>query len=222
MSLRTLWRRVRYGRAIAVVSGLPRSGTSMAMKMLEAGGMEIVTDGRRGADEDNPRGYYEDERVKNLANAPDKSWIRASRGRAVKVISFLLKDLPPNLNYRVILMRRDLTEVLASQRKMLDRRSETDDTPDERMMELWQDQLWRVNYLLRKAPQFEWIELDYRQTLRDPAAAAKRIAGLIEGLDEQAMAGVVDPALYRNRAADALSTPRPSSPTPAGRTDGRR
>ncbi len=172
----------------------------MAMKMLEAGGMEIVTDGEREADEDNPRGYYEDERVKDLANAPDKSWLRTSRGRAVKVISFLLKDLPANLNYQVILMRRDLTEVLASQRKMLDRRGETDETPDERMMELWQDQLWRVNYLLKKAPQFEWVELEYGEALRDPAAAATRIAGLVEGLDEKAMAEVVDPALYRNRA----------------------
>lgn len=200
MKGRSFWRRLRYGRPIVVVSGLPRSGTSMAMKMLEAGGMEIVTDGEREADEDNPRGYYEDERVKDLANAPDKSWLRASRGRAVKVISFLLKDLPPNLNYQVILMRRDLTEVLASQRKMLDRRGETDETPDERMMELWQDQLWRVNYLLKKAPQFEWVEIGYGEALRNPAAAATRIAGLVDGLDEKAMASVVDPALYRNRA----------------------
>ncbi len=198
---KTLWRRLRFGRPIIVVSGLPRSGTSMAMKMLEAGGVEIVTDGEREADEDNPRGYYEDERVKDLATATDKSWLRASRGRAVKVISFLLKDLPPDLNYRVILMRRDLEEVLASQRKMLDRRGETDDTPDERMMELWQDQLWRVNYLLRTAPQFEWIEVEYGEALRDPAGAATRIASLVDGLDERAMAEVVDPSLYRNRAA---------------------
>lgn len=194
-----VWRRLRYGRPIVVVSGLPRSGTSMAMKMLEAGGLEITTDGEREADADNPRGYYEDERVKDLSKATDKAWLRASRGRAVKVISFLLKDLPPNLNYKVILMRRDLSEVLASQRKMLNRRGETDDTPDKRMMELWQDQLWRVSYLLRHAPQFEWVELNYREALRDPGAAAARIAELVDGLDEQAMAGVVDPALYRNR-----------------------
>ena len=197
-----VWRRLRYGRPIVVVSGLPRSGTSMAMKMLEAGGMQIVTDGEREADADNPRGYYEDERVKDLSKATDKSWLRASRGRAVKVISFLLKDLPPNLNYKVILMRRDLSEVLASQRKMLDRRGETDDTPDERMIELWQDQLWRANYLLRHGPQFEWVEIGYRDALQDPAAAAARISALVDGLDERAMAEVVDPALYRNRATE--------------------
>lgn len=195
-----LWRRLRYGRPIVVVSGLPRSGTSMAMKMLEAGGMQITTDGEREADVDNPRGYYEDERVKDLARSDDKAWLRASRGRAVKVISFLLKDLPPDLNYTVILMRRDLNEVLASQRKMLDRRGETDDTPDERMLELWRDQMWRVNYLLRHAPQFDWVEIDYREALRDPKEAATRIAGLVDGLDQQAMAGVVDPTLYRNRS----------------------
>ncbi len=197
-----LWRRLRYGQPIVVVSGLPRSGTSMAMKMLEAGGLKITTDGEREADADNPRGYYEDERVKNLAKATDKSWLRASRGRAVKVISFLLKDLPPNLNYRVIFMRRDLSEVLASQRKMLDRRGETDETPDERMIELWQDQLWRANYLLRHGPQFEWVEIGYREALLRPAAAAARIAELVDGLDERAMAEVVDPALYRNRATE--------------------
>ncbi len=195
-----VWRRLRYGQPIVVVSGLPRSGTSMAMKMLEAGGMQIVTDGEREADVDNPRGYYEDERVKDLAKATDKSWLWASRGRAVKVISFLLKDLPPNLNYKVIFIRRDLSEVLASQRKMLDRRGETDETPDERMLELWQDQLWRANYLLRHGPQFEWVEIGYRDALQDPAAAAARISALVDGLDERAMAGVVDPALYRNRA----------------------
>ncbi len=195
-----VWRRLRYGRPIVVVSGLPRSGTSMAMKMLEAGGMQIVTDGEREADADNPRGYYEDERVKDLSKATDKAWLRASRGRAVKVISFLLKDLPPNLNYKVIFMRRDLSEVLASQRKMLDRRGETDDTPDERMIELWQDQLWRANYLLRHGPQFEWVEIGYRDALQDPAAAAARISALVDGLDERAMAEVVDPSLYRNRA----------------------
>ncbi len=206
-SLVRFWRRRRYGRPIVVVSGLPRSGTSMAMRMLEAGGMEVTTDGERQADEDNPRGYYEDERVKDLARAPDASWLRASRGRAVKVISFLLKDLPPNLNYRVILMRRDLHEVLASQRKMLERRGQPDETPDERMMELWQDHLWRVNYLLRRARQFEWIELPYRQALQDPGAAAARIAGLVGGLDEAAMAAAVDPSLYRNRV-----TPMPAGP----------
>ncbi len=196
----------------------------MAMRMLEAGGMEIVTDGEREADEDNPRGYYEDERVKHLLNASDRSWLRASRGRALKVISYLLKDLPPNLNYQVILMRRDLAEVLASQRRMLDRRGEADDTPDERMMELWRDQIWRVNYLLRHAPQFEWVEIEYGEALRKPEAAAARIARLVGGLDERAMADAVDPALYRNRSGLQVRGPAQYTPTvvaEASRANGR-
>ncbi len=201
-----LWRRLRHGPPIVVVSGLPRSGTSMAMRMLEAGGLAVTTDGERRADEDNPHGYYEDERVKDLAQAPDLSWLRGCRGRAVKVISWLLKDLPPNLNYRVVLMQRDLGEVLASQRKMLDHLGTADDTPDERMLELWRDHLWRARYLLRRAPQFEWMELPYAEALADPRKAAARMAAFVDGLDAQAMAAVVDPSLYRNRASEPPST----------------
>src|SRR6185295_15833711 len=105
-AVQRLLRRFRYGKPIVVVSGLPRSGTSMAMKMLEAGGLPVVTDGRRSADEDNPRGYYEDERVKDLYREGDKTWVRESRGKAIKVISFLLKSLPPDNNYKVLFMHR--------------------------------------------------------------------------------------------------------------------
>ena len=120
-SLRRLYRHLRYGQPIVVVSGLPRSGTSMVMKMLEAGGLAVLTDGLRTADEDNPKGYYEVERVKDLAREADKGWLGEARGKAVKVISYLLKSLPPTFNYKVVFIRRDLEEVLASQRKMLAR-----------------------------------------------------------------------------------------------------
>ncbi len=125
-----LVRRLRYGPPIVVVSGLPRSGTSMAMKMLEAGGLAIVTDNVRAADDDNPRGYYEDERVKDLARDANREWLRDARGKAIKIISFLLKDLPPDNNYKVLFMERDLGEVLASQQKMLDHRGEDSATED--------------------------------------------------------------------------------------------
>ena len=109
--LRSL-RRVRYGKPIVVVSGLPRSGTSMMMQMLEAGGLEILTDGRRTADESNPHGYYELERVKTLEKSEDTSWLTDARGKAVKIIAFLLRYLPENLNYKVIFVHRDMDEVL--------------------------------------------------------------------------------------------------------------
>ncbi|MEM6706253.1 MAG: sulfotransferase [Acidobacteriota bacterium] len=200
MGFMNTWRRLRYGEPIIVVSGLPRSGTSMAMKMLDAAGVDTTTDGERTADEDNPKGYFEDERVKDLEKMTDRSWVRDSRGKAIKVISFLLKSLPADNNYKVIFMRRDLDEVLASQQKMLDRRGEENSIDDEQMRELWKNHLWRSNYMLKNQPQFEFVEILYSDVLADPETNARRIADFIGGLDARKMAEVVDPDLYRNRA----------------------
>ncbi len=199
-SLRRFFRRVRFGTPIVVVSGLPRSGTSMLMKMLEAGGVAVVSDGQRVADEDNPRGYYEDERVKRLARTPDKSWLATARGRAMKIISFLLKELPATNNYRVLLLRRELKEVLASQAKMLERRGERNDVDDQRMLSLLEKDLQQALELLRSGPQFELLELHYRDVVERPEEAAGRINAFLGGrLDPRAMASVVDQSLYRNR-----------------------
>jgi hypothetical protein len=108
---------------IVVVSGLPRSGTSMMMKMLEAGGIPVLTDYEREADEDNPKGYFEFERVKNLKDGDD-AWLPQAKGKVVKVIAALLTDLPSSYEYEVIFMRRAMPEILASQRQMLIRRGE--------------------------------------------------------------------------------------------------
>ncbi len=206
MSLRDTYRRLRYGEAIVVVSGLPRSGTSMAMKMLQAGGLPLVTDGQRRADEDNPKGYFEYEPVKNLARDPDKSWLAAARGKGVKIISTLLRELPPNYNYRVVFMRRDLSEILASQAKMLERRRETSDVADERMTEIFESDLWRAGYLLRNGPQFRVLPLHYTEVLAEPLAQARRLAEFVGGgLDVEKMAAVADPDLYRNRAESPVS-----------------
>lgn len=200
-ALHQSYRRIRYGDPIVVVSGLPRSGTSMLMKMLEAGGVQIVQDGVRTADEDNPRGYYEHERIKNLAKDLDRAWLRDSKGKAIKVISYLLKELPADYNYRVLFIRRDMKEVLASQKKMLERRGETSSTSDEQMAELFENDLWRAGYLLKRAPQFQALELNYREVLEQPKAAAERIQAFLgRTLDAAAMSGVVDKQLYRNRA----------------------
>jgi hypothetical protein len=206
-SIGRLYRRVRFGHPVIVVSGLPRSGTSMLMKMLEAGGLQVVTDGRRTADEDNPKGYYEIERVKDLAQEKDKRYLADARGKVLKVISFLLKSLPANLNYRVVFIRRNLDEVLASQSKMLLRRGEADDTPLERMRELLEADVWRAGYLLRHAPQFDAIEVQYAELVARPREHARRIAEFLgRGLDVQAMVSAVDPALYRNRAPAAKTS----------------
>jgi hypothetical protein len=205
-SLVRFYRRLRYGQPIVVVSGLPRSGTSMIMKMLEAGGLPVLTDGLRTADEDNPKGYYEVERVKGLAQDTDKSWLAEARGKGIKVISFLLKSLPPQFNYRVVFIRREMEEVLASQRKMLARRGETEATPPERMRALFEDDLWRASYQLKHRPEFETIELHYSAVLARPLVEAQRLAAFLGGgLDAEAMAAAVDPQLYRNRASRGAS-----------------
>ena len=195
-----LYRRIRFGRPIVVVSGLPRSGTSMVMKMLEAAGVPLVVDGIRSADEDNPKGYYEYEKVKNLARDPDKSWLEDARGKAIKIISHLLKELPPTNNYRILFIRRDHREVLASQSKMLGRRGESSGVTDERMMKLFEDDLWKVTYLLNRRAQFETLELRYDEVVRSAEQQARRISEFLGGgLEVEAMASAVDPQLYRNR-----------------------
>ena len=186
---------------ITVVSGLPRSGTSMMMKMLEAGGVPIMTDAVRAADIDNPKGYYEYERVKNLEKETDKSYVRDARGKALKVISFLLKDLPDDNFYRVIFMRRHLDEVIASQNKMLDRRGEDAIEDRETMAEAYRNHLAAVKILVRNRPNFEMLEFRYDEAVKDPAAAARAVNAFLGGkLDEAAMASAVKAQLYRNRA----------------------
>ena len=205
-TLQRIYRRFRYGEPLVVVSGLPRSGTSMAMKMLDAAGLPMVVDGLREADEDNPKGYFELERVKDLANETDWSRLDNARGKEIKIISYLLKELPDTHNYKVIFMRRDLSEVLASQAKMLDRRGETNETDDERMIELYESDLWKANYLLKNNPRFETLMIDYREVVGDPLSQAKRISEFLGGgHDVERMAGAVDPKLYRNRAEQIAS-----------------
>lgn len=174
----------------------------MAMQMLAAGGLQVVTDGVREAGEDNPKGYYEDERVMDLhKDDVDRDWVHDARGKAVKIISFLLKNLPDTNNYKVIFMRRELPEVLASQSKMLERRGETDDTDDEQMFKIWQDHLWKTNYFMKHSPHVDFIDVEYRDAVSDPLQQAKRVRDFIgQDMDERAMATAVDPTLYRNRS----------------------
>jgi hypothetical protein len=169
------------------------------MKMLEAGGLPIVTDGVRTADEDNPNGYYEDERVKQLHETVDKRWLRDARGKGVKIISYLLKRLPSDCNYKVVFWHRNPQEILKSQAKMLARRGEASETSDERTLELMRKDLDDARFFLRR-PHFEVLELHYREALEHPRESAKRIADfLAQPLDVEKMAAVVDPKLYRNR-----------------------
>jgi hypothetical protein len=160
---------------VVIVSGLPRSGTSMMMKMLEAGGLPVLIDGLRVADPDNPEGYYEYERVKELDKG-DTAWVADAQGKAVKVISALLEYLPLDYQYRVIFMHRNIEEVLSSH-------------------------LAKVKEWLRAQPNFAVLDIDYNAMMKSPESYIRMVNQFIDNtLDEQAMAKMVNPQLYRNRA----------------------
>ena len=198
---RQTYRRFIYGRPIVVVSGLPRSGTSMMMKMLEAGGIPVWLDGVRTADNQNPKGYYELERVKELDKGLDKTWVREGRGRAVKVISSLLEHLPPTNNYQVLFMNRNIQEVLDSQSKMLSQRGEAGGSvSDAALQKFYETHLRKVKYFLAHEPGFSALDVKYADVLADPETMARRIRTFLgANLDIAGMTGVVDEQLYRNR-----------------------
>jgi hypothetical protein len=190
----------RRASALVVVTGLPRSGTSMAMRMLAAGGMDLVADGSRPADAGNPHGYFEDDRTKRLRQ--DASWLRACAGKAVKIVLPLLPCVPRDLACDVVVLRRPIAEVLASQRALLELRGlaagpEADASlaaafaRSEREAERW----WSGRSAVRT------VELDYAAALDDPAGSAARLAAfLARPLDTAAMAAAVDAGLGRHRA----------------------
>ncbi len=185
---------------ITLVSGLPRSGTSMMMKMLEAGGLGVLIDNIRTADEDNPKGYYEFERVKKIET--DKAWLPEARGKVVKMISALLKHLPDGYEYRIVFMRRRIEEVLASQKQMLVRRGKpTDATSDAKMAEFFAKHLTQVEAWIASHPNVRALDVSYNAMVEDPGPHVARINAFLGGdLDEARMTEVVAAALYRQRA----------------------
>jgi hypothetical protein len=198
--LRRTIRRIAYGRPVIVVSGLPRSGTSMMMKMLEAGGIPVWLDGVREADEQNPKGYYELERVKELDKRVDKTWVREGRGRAVKVISSLLEHLPATNNYQVVFMHRDLQEVLASQTKMLADRGEDRGAADDTLHKHYEKHLRRVKEFVSNEPWFSSIDVHYTDVLNDAHKVSEHLNRFLgRRLHVPRMREVVDGQLYRNR-----------------------
>jgi hypothetical protein len=191
---------------IIIVSGLPRSGTSMMMKMLEAGGIPPLTDEIREADKDNPKGYYELERVKQMDKG-DVAWLDDAQGKSVKVISALLRHLPQDYEYRILFMRRNMPEILASQRKMLIRRGENaDDMDDEKMAALFEKHLQSTINWIEEQPNVSVLYVHYSDMLANPEPLVVKIQEFLnQPLNTNAMAEVVDPNLYRNRAAQLQS-----------------
>lgn len=184
---------------ITIVSGLPRSGTSMMMQMLAAGGLAVLTDSKRAADADNPRGYYEYDAVKSLAR--DASWVAGARGKAVKIVSALLIHLPDGFDYRVIFMRRPMAEVLASQNTMLDRLGHAGPRGDDaRLADLFARHLDEVDTMLRSRPTIARLDVDYPAVIASPLRVAATVSAFLDGAPDPArMAAAVAPELHHQR-----------------------
>lgn len=188
--------------SLVVVTGLPRSGTSMFMQMIAAGGLNVMTDGLREPDEDNPKGYLEFEPVKNLLR--DSRWLLEGKGKAVKIVAPLLGALPPGLPCRIIFTERDLDEVLDSQERMLERRKQDIvSTPERRQLlkNEYARTTVRVKAALARRPGTQVLSVGYRDAISDCRTVAEKVnAFLGGGLDVEKMAAAVDPKLHRNRA----------------------
>ena len=172
----------------------------MMIKMLAVGGVEPLTDNIRLADENNPNGYYEFERVKKLKDG-DIEWVGTALGKSVKVISALLQSLPANYDYRVIFMQRDIREVLTSQQKMLVSRGESSNqVNDEQLAQIYQKHLKNIEIWLKEQPNFRVLYINYNQLLKDNLPELKQVNEFLDGrVDVEEMAKVVDKNLYRQR-----------------------
>jgi predicted ATPase len=185
---------------IIIVSGLPRSGTSMMMKMLAEGGLSTVVDSLRQADEDNPNGYFEIEQVKALKDG-EKKWLYDARGKVVKVISYLLEFLPDDISYDVIFMEREISEILASQRKMLQHRNETSTLSDAEMEAQFREHLRAVKYWSARKSNMRILFVKYSEMVNAPENLCRSIVDFLEfPLDLKAMQSVPNQSLYRNRS----------------------
>jgi hypothetical protein len=186
---------------LTIVSGMPRSGTSLMMRMHEAGGITSLTDGRRSADEHNPHGYFEDERVMRLAR--DSDWLDdvQRRGEAVKIIYRLLPNLPPHLTYRVVFMERNIEEVYDSQQDMLaSRHDPAADQDRERIIRALSLDVEKIKQWIAKQSNFRCLFVSYAELITDPDPWIDQIAEFLGGVDERAMKAAIDPSLYRHHS----------------------
>ncbi len=185
---------------VYIVSGLPRSGTSMMMKMLEVGGLRILTDNIRTADDDNLQGYYEFERVKQLKEG-DVDWLKDAGGSVVKVISALLEHLPVGQQYKVIFMEREMMEILSSQRKMLERRGKPGNpAEDGKFAELYGKHLDKIKNWLAHQTNMEILYIHYNEMVKQPVEYAAKVAEFLGApMDVKAMGEVPQVQFYRQR-----------------------
>jgi len=199
-SLRSVLKRIiSKSSFITIVSGLPRSGTSMMMSALKRGGMPLLVDNIRRADVNNPKGYFEFERVKKLPKQDD-GWLDSAQGKAVKIISALLTFLPDRYHYKIIFINRDMDEILASQRRMLERLKKPleNNQSNGDLRQSYTEHLDEVSDWLENQNWIQTVYVSYNDILRQPEKEFGKVAAFLENrVDPQFMAQVVDPDLYR-------------------------
>ena len=192
------WFKPKDDDCITIVSGLPRSGTSMMMQILERGGLEAMTDNIRKADKDNPKGYYEFEKVKEIDK--DTSWLFDCKNKVVKMVSMLLFDLPDTQKYRIVFMERNMDEILASQKKMLERLNKEDEATDEEIRTGYIKHLTKVRNWLENKKNFQVLYVSYNNIIKEPDVHIKQLNKFFDKqLDEGEMLKVIDKSLYRQR-----------------------
>ena len=199
--------KAKSGKTFVLVSGLPRSGTSLMMQMLEAGGVGVVTDGEKAADEDNPKGYLEWEPLKRIARQPQLLDDDALAGKAIKAVSALIQSMPTKHQYKVLYMIRPIDEVVASQSLMMEHRGmKGADVERDELARGLESHRTDILKWLQKAPHMDCIAVDYPALVSEPENVLPCIVAFLgeESLPNRGgMAAVIDKSLYRHRAADA-------------------
>ena len=184
---------------IIVVSGLPRSGTSMMMQILEAGGVEILTDNLRSPDSDNSKGYYEYEKVKNLHK--DNYWLKKCQGKTIKIVSNLIKNLRSDMEYKIIFMERDITEVLSSQSKMLKNAGLNDSSSDMELKNIFLNHIKEIKIWLQNQTHMEILFVNHKDCIYNSEFVCQDILRFLDmNLNYEEMVKVVDVTMYRNRS----------------------
>ena len=184
---------------IYIVSGLPRTGTSLMMKMLEAGGLSVVTDDIRSADTDNPKGYYELEKVKNIFN--DNDWLKTIKGRSIKMVSQLLLKIPKENTYKIIFMKRDLKEVIMSQKKMLiNRKKKLPLVNDDTLEKFYLNHLNKITSFIDQSSNIDVRYIYFNKLMKSPLSELRKLQNdFINNINMDNMIKMIDTSLYRNR-----------------------
>lgn len=171
----------------------------MMMAMLAAGGMRVLDDKHRTPDDDNPGGYFEDQRATTIDR--NAAWLSEAMNAAVKLISFHLYHVPPRFPCKIIFMERPMPEILASQNAMLQRAGGKQSTDDPQLQRLYTNHLQHVKGWLAEQKHMDVLYMNHGDVIADPNASAGRIRDhLKRPLDREKMAGAVNPDGHRQKS----------------------